>query len=124
MHGEAELFPESRKPSRAVGSCLPQRRQRLRGASLLREGGSGTFPLAGGKVGWERWDDCAGRSPNPVLLGVLTMLRKSCLGVLLLLGGLAVPAYGQVKLEWKFKEGDTFWVESTSKTRQTRQAIG
>jgi Family of unknown function (DUF6263) len=52
------------------------------------------------------------------------MLRKSCLGVLLLLGGLAVPAYGQVKLEWKFKEGDTFWVETTSKTRQTRQAMG
>src|SRR5262245_42776375 len=63
------------------------------------------------------------RGVYPVLLGVLTMLRKGCLGVLLL-AGFALPAYGQVKLEWKFKEGDTFWIETVAKTRQTVKELG
>jgi hypothetical protein len=41
------------------------------------------------------------------------MARRAWLVALLVLGGLAVPAFGQVKLEWKFKEGDKFFVEST-----------
>jgi hypothetical protein len=33
--------------------------------------------------------------------------------------GLTVPAQAQVKLEWKFKEGDTFYIENVTKTKES-----
>ncbi len=46
-------------------------------------------------------------------------MRKSlgCLVVVALLVG-AAPSFGQVKLEWKLKEGDKFTVDSTSELNQ------
>jgi hypothetical protein len=41
------------------------------------------------------------------------MLRTAWVGVLLV-GATAAPAFGQVKLEWKFNEGDKFYVEDVS----------
>jgi len=46
------------------------------------------------------------------------MLRKAWVGAVLVFGGLSVPAYGQVKLEWKFNEGDKFYVEDVSTMKQ------
>jgi hypothetical protein len=37
----------------------------------------------------------------------------------LALAGAALPAYGQGGLEWKFKEGDKFYIESATRTSQT-----
>jgi hypothetical protein len=47
------------------------------------------------------------------------MLRTTWWASCLILGGLAVPAFGQVKLEWKLKEGDTFYLENVVESRQT-----
>jgi hypothetical protein len=53
------------------------------------------------------------------------MLRQALLGVIVLLATVAGPAYGQeVKLQFKFKEGDKFYVEDVSKTKETVAAVG
>jgi hypothetical protein len=52
------------------------------------------------------------------------MRRGAGLAVLLLWGGAALPAYGQVKLEWKFQEGETFYVETTVSEKQTVESKG
>jgi hypothetical protein len=52
------------------------------------------------------------------------MWRGAGLAVLLLLGGAAPPAYGQVKLEWKFREGDTFFIESVVTEKQKAESKG
>jgi hypothetical protein len=44
--------------------------------------------------------------------------------VALVLGGLAVPAYGQDKLEWKLKEGDKLFFENVSNMKQTVEVNG
>jgi len=46
------------------------------------------------------------------------MLRLCCLALALIVLGPASPALCQVKLRWKFKDGDTFFVEEKSHTRQ------
>jgi Family of unknown function (DUF6263) len=46
------------------------------------------------------------------------MLRQSVLGVVVLLVGVIAPAQAQeVKLQWKFKEGDKFYVEDVATTK-------
>src|SRR5437588_3545111 len=52
------------------------------------------------------------------------MLRQACGAVLLLLAGVGLPAYGQTTLEWKFKDGDKFYVEEVSDMKQTVSIIG
>jgi hypothetical protein len=52
------------------------------------------------------------------------MRRGAVLAVLLLWGGVALPAHGQVKLEWKFKEGETFYVESAVTEKQAVESKG
>jgi hypothetical protein len=53
------------------------------------------------------------------------MLRRAAGAVLLAAAMLAVPAYGQdVKLEWKLKEGDKFFLENTSVLNQTLKTGG
>jgi hypothetical protein len=52
-------------------------------------------------------------------------MRKSWwLGVVLLAGGTAVPALGQVKLEWKLKQGDKFYLEERSVQKQKLKFMG
>jgi hypothetical protein len=51
------------------------------------------------------------------------MVRYTWLAVLVLVG-LTVPAQAQVKLEWKFKKGDKFWLETGTKLNQTIQVAG
>jgi hypothetical protein len=46
------------------------------------------------------------------------MFRKSWVAVLALTAFAAAPAHGQMKLEWKFKEGDKFYVQDDSKMKQ------
>jgi len=51
------------------------------------------------------------------------MLRQLLLGVVIL--GAAAPAYGQeVKLRWKFKEGDKFYVEDVQTTKTDVSVLG
>jgi hypothetical protein len=45
-------------------------------------------------------------------------------GVVLVLSASAVPAFGQVKLEWKFKEGDKFYLEERVVLKQTMKIPG
>ncbi len=55
------------------------------------------------------------------------MLRKTWVGVALVLGGLTAPAahgQDQVKLEWKFKEGEKFYVEDVSTMKQKIELQG
>jgi hypothetical protein len=52
------------------------------------------------------------------------MSRSGLLTVLLLLGTLAQPAPAQIRIQWKFKEGDTFYVQETISTRQTEKLRG
>jgi len=52
------------------------------------------------------------------------MLRKAWIGALLVFGGLTFPAYGQVKMEWKFNEGDKFYVEDVSTMKQKIEFMG
>ncbi len=52
------------------------------------------------------------------------MLRRSAVAVVCVLAGLAVPAYGQTKLEWKLKEGDRFYLENASLLNQTIKTGG
>jgi len=46
------------------------------------------------------------------------MLQRACWQAALVLATLALPAGAQVKLEWKFKEGDKFYVENVSTLKQ------
>src|SRR5438270_8226885 len=52
------------------------------------------------------------------------MRRGAGLAALLLWGGAVLPVYGQVKLAWKFKEGETFYVETTVTEKQTVESKG
>jgi hypothetical protein len=49
------------------------------------------------------------------------MLSRAALGSLLALAALAAPAPGQAKLQWKFKEGDKFYLEEKFVTKSTTQ---
>src|SRR5262249_51794720 len=42
----------------------------------------------------------------------------------LVLSGMTVPAYGQDKLAWKFKEGDKFYLENVTGMKQTIEVAG
>jgi hypothetical protein len=53
------------------------------------------------------------------------MLRQALMGVVVLLAGVAAPAFGQeVKLEWKFKEGDKFYVEDVTNMKEVINLAG
>jgi hypothetical protein len=52
------------------------------------------------------------------------MLQRYWLGAVLTLGVLSVPAHGQATLEWKFKPGETFFLETVSTFKQTMQTPG
>src|SRR5262245_21652943 len=53
------------------------------------------------------------------------MLRQALVAVVILVVSAVAPAYAQeVKLQWKFKEGDTFWVEEVSSTKTTVSVAG
>jgi hypothetical protein len=54
------------------------------------------------------------------------MLRRSWVGVVLVVGLLAAPvrAQDQVKLEWKLNEGDKFYVEDVSTLKQKIEIMG
>jgi len=52
------------------------------------------------------------------------MLRRACGLALLALAGLGLPAGAQTTLEWKFKEGDKFYVEDVSDMKQALSVIG
>jgi len=47
------------------------------------------------------------------------MSLRGTLGAGLLLLGLVLPAPARAALEWKFKEGDKFYVEAVTETKQT-----
>ena len=51
------------------------------------------------------------------------MLTRACLTLTLMLGATAARA-DEVKLQWKFKEGDTYYVENVTKTKQSLGAGG
>jgi hypothetical protein len=51
-------------------------------------------------------------------------MRRGVGLAVLLWGGAALPAYGQVKLAWKFQEGETFYVESAVTEKQTVESMG
>jgi hypothetical protein len=50
---------------------------------------------------------------------VWDMIWRTCLGVLVVLGGMALPAAGQVRLEWKLKKGDEFYAETVTTLKGT-----
>ncbi len=52
------------------------------------------------------------------------MSLRCVMSVFLIVGGLAAPAAGQVTLEWKFNQGDTFLLESVSSFKQTLTTQG
>src|SRR5438093_2888995 len=53
------------------------------------------------------------------------MLRQTFLGVTVLLAAVAAQAGTQdVKMQWKFKEGDKFYVEDISNSKQTLMVLG
>jgi hypothetical protein len=54
------------------------------------------------------------------------MLRRAWVGVALVFGVLAAPALGQgpTKLEWKFTEGDKFYVEDVSNLKEKITIMG
>jgi len=52
------------------------------------------------------------------------MLKRCWIGVLVSLAAVALPAQGQVKMEWKFKEGDKFYLENTTVQKQTIEVLG
>jgi hypothetical protein len=52
------------------------------------------------------------------------MWQRCWLGVVLLLGGTAVPAHGQVTLAWKWKPGDKVYLESTNNTKMNLKFMG
>jgi hypothetical protein len=52
------------------------------------------------------------------------MLQRYWLGAVLALGVLTVPAHGQATLEWKFKPGETFFLEEVRAQKQTMSTPG
>jgi hypothetical protein len=52
------------------------------------------------------------------------MLPRAVCGSLLALATLATPAPGQVKLQWKFKEGDKFYLEEKLVSKSTTEVGG
>src|SRR5260370_2573817 len=52
------------------------------------------------------------------------MRQQSWRAAVLVIGALAVPAQAQVQLQWKLKEGDKFYLESTGTTKQTMKIMG
>jgi hypothetical protein len=52
------------------------------------------------------------------------MLQRCWIGAALAAAVLAAPAHGQVTLEWKFKKGDKFYLESTSTLHQSMKSLG
>jgi len=52
------------------------------------------------------------------------MYQSRCLAVILVAGLLVVPAQAQVRLQWKLKEGDRFYLEGTSTTMQNLRVMG
>jgi hypothetical protein len=52
------------------------------------------------------------------------MFGRFGLAIVVLTGTLAVPAQGQTKIEWKFKEGDIFYVENVMSLKQTMEVLG
>src|SRR5260370_7185889 len=47
-----------------------------------------------------------------------------CIGVVLVLALTALPARAQVQLEWKLKEGDSFFLQTDSKFVQVLELVG
>ncbi len=52
------------------------------------------------------------------------MLSRCGFGAAFVLVALAWPAQAQVRLEWKFKEGDKFYLESVSVLKQSMKTLG
>jgi hypothetical protein len=52
------------------------------------------------------------------------MLSRCGFGAAVVLAALAWPAQAQVQLEWKFKEGDKFYLETVSVLKQTMKTLG
>src|SRR5260370_23623339 len=52
------------------------------------------------------------------------MRQQTWWAAVLVTGALAVPAQAQVQLQWKLKEGDKFYLESTGTTKQTMKIMG
>jgi hypothetical protein len=52
------------------------------------------------------------------------MCPARCLTVVLVSGLFVIPAQAQVRLQWKLKEGDRFYLEGTSTTTQTLKIMG
>lgn len=52
------------------------------------------------------------------------MPRHSLYGALFVLSVATVPAYGQVKLEWKFKEGEQFTLEAVMSSKEKSFFLG
>lgn len=51
------------------------------------------------------------------------MWQRGWCGVVVL-AALAVPAQGQVHIEWKFKEGDQFYLKNVNTTKQSVEVLG
>jgi len=51
-------------------------------------------------------------------------MTRLAIAVGVLLAGVTAPAFGQTKLEWKFKEGDKFYVEEVTNVKTTFQIMG
>src|SRR5881628_1560777 len=52
------------------------------------------------------------------------MGTRTWAAALLALAGLGMPAYGQTTLEWKFKQGDKYYVEEISTVKQIISVLG
>jgi hypothetical protein len=52
------------------------------------------------------------------------MLQRCWIGAVLAVTVLVAPVHGQVTLEWKFKKGDKFYLESVSTLNQSMKALG
>ena len=52
------------------------------------------------------------------------MLQRCSIGAVLALAVLAAPAHAQVQLEWKFKEGDKFYLETINSFKQSMKTLG
>jgi Family of unknown function (DUF6263) len=52
------------------------------------------------------------------------MCQGFWLGVVLVVGAPTAPATGQIKIEWKLKEGDKFYLEERSNLKQTMKFMG
>jgi Family of unknown function (DUF6263) len=52
------------------------------------------------------------------------MLERCSIGAVLALAVLALPARAQVQLEWKFKEGDKFYLETVNSFKQSMKTLG